>query len=670
MKKHSIIHFYEKPFKEIKLITRKLFQVSILVSFFLYFNSCDSKPDLLERALSEAGKNKIELEKVLLHYKDDPLKLQAAQFLIENMPGHYSYAEKDSIFLYYNEIDSLYEVTKDFSRERKIHLYDSISSKYDTISFKKVPDVQVVSAKYLIDNIDRSFDLWQQGSWAKHVNFEDFCEYILPYKVVDGQALDNWKEYSIEECKGDIDSLYYCSTYKNLAYKACEEVNSVLKKKMQPVISVTNSNIAIRRVNTSMKIVKGICDDYSFIATAVMRAKGIPVSMDYTPQWPDKNLGHSWNVLLDNNKKNIIFLGCDNKPGSPHKVDQKMAKVFRKTFAINKELYDVLQNEKKMPPLLNDWCIKDVTQEYTNTYDVEVEMKHNKKHKFAYLAVFDNKKWTPVYWGKIKGNKAKFERMGANIVYLPVCYENNKVVPLSHPFLLTYSGEKIDIIPNEKEKQPLNLYRKYFYPQQSYNFYKRTIGAKIQVATHADFRDSITLFTIQKPEINTGKIVFDNKKYQYWRYLSPDKANCNIAELYFFEKDSTKAIYGNIIGTDGSYQNNGRVKERAFDKNPLTCFDSPPIAHTWVGMDFGRPVEIEKILYVPRSDGNSIIFENEYELMYWKNGEWVSLGRKTAHSEYLKYKECPGNALFLLHNLTEGAEERIFTYENGEQVWW
>jgi hypothetical protein len=26
--------------------------------------------------------------------------------------------------------------------------------------------------------------------------------------------------------------------------------------------------------------------------------------------------------------------------------------------------------------------------------------------------------------------------------------------------------------------------------------------------------------------------------------------------------------------------------------------------------------------------------------------------------------------LYLLQNLTKGKEERIFTYENGKQVWW
>ena len=55
--------------------------------------------------------------------------------------------------------------------------------------------------------------------------------------------------------------------------------------------------------------------------------------------------------------------------------------------------------------------------------------------------------------------------------------------------------------------------------------------------------------------------------------------------------------------------------------------------------------------------------------MYY-NDRWVSLGIQTATNQYLEYDNAPTQALFLLRNLTQGNEERIFTYENGKQVWW
>ncbi len=42
-------------------------------------------------ALNFSKDNKQELEKVLSYYKGQPSKLKAAQFLIANMPYHYTY---------------------------------------------------------------------------------------------------------------------------------------------------------------------------------------------------------------------------------------------------------------------------------------------------------------------------------------------------------------------------------------------------------------------------------------------------------------------------------------------------------------------------------------------------------------------------------------------------
>lgn len=65
--------------------------------FVFLFCSCQPKSDL-EQALSFAGKNRPELEKVLLYYNQSPedsLKCKAAEFLICNMPHYYSFANED-----------------------------------------------------------------------------------------------------------------------------------------------------------------------------------------------------------------------------------------------------------------------------------------------------------------------------------------------------------------------------------------------------------------------------------------------------------------------------------------------------------------------------------------------------------------------------------------------
>ena len=103
-----------------------------------------------------------------------------------------------------------------------------------------------------------------------------------------------------------------------------------------------------------------------------------------------------------------------------------------------------------------------------------------------------------------------------------------------------------------------------------------------------------------------------------------------------------------------------------FDGNLLTFASM----QSWVGYDFGHPMELSRIEYVPRNDKNGIYPGMLYELLYFDMNGWVSMGRKTATDYSITYDDVPHGALLWLRNLTEGREECIFTYENGKQIWW
>jgi hypothetical protein len=56
--------------------------------------SCTKYSTSVEETLRLSGENRHELEAVIEHYSQnssDSLKLEATYFLIENMPGHFSY---------------------------------------------------------------------------------------------------------------------------------------------------------------------------------------------------------------------------------------------------------------------------------------------------------------------------------------------------------------------------------------------------------------------------------------------------------------------------------------------------------------------------------------------------------------------------------------------------
>ena len=130
----------------------------------------------------------------------------------------------------------------------------------------------------------------------------------------------------------------------------------------------------------------------------------------------------------------------------------------------------------------------------------------------------------------------------------------------------------------------------------------------------------------------------------------------SFAELYFFDSQG-KLIQGQ---SDSIFQ---------------AVFDGDPLSNIYQGkesfrVDFSKPVNLSKIICLPRSDGNGIYPDNEYELFYHDLKGWKSLGRQTATGFEIEYDNVPQGALYWLHNHTTGIEERIFTVTNGIIRFW
>ena len=114
----------------------------------------------LEAALSQAGENRVELEKVLHRYQSNPsdsLKYRAACFLIENMPS-YTYYKGKLLEQYLTFFTLLQE-----ARSKKVYpqaMIDSIRRMYGPFSLDSLQyckDVVTVDSAYLCNNIDWAF---------------------------------------------------------------------------------------------------------------------------------------------------------------------------------------------------------------------------------------------------------------------------------------------------------------------------------------------------------------------------------------------------------------------------------------------------------------------------------------------------------------------------------
>ena len=145
--------------------------------------------------------------------------------------------------------------------------------------------------------------------------------------------------------------------------------------------------------------------------------------------------------------------------------------------------------------------------------------------------------------------------------------------------------------------------------------------------------------------------------------------NGGVSEIEVCEPGSYVRLTGRAIGNNHPVP--GSKYANAYDGDVLTHYQTNETEGSWVGLAFDKPRQIGRIAYQRRNDGNCICNGELYELFYWDN-KWISLGQQTGSNETyrLTYSNVPTNALLLLRNLTKGAEERIFTYEKGEQVWW
>ncbi len=157
----------------------------------MHLGSCVSDNERrLEETLVFAGENRTGLEKVLLHYQDDSLKLEAARFLLIHMKDRHSYRGAG--------IDSVRQALIETSCQQGF-MERGRRDKWRSYSYAgspKVYDAQVIKADYLIENIDLAFEAWQQRGWDKYCPFDDFCNYLLPagYGIYANQKVDTMSD--------------------------------------------------------------------------------------------------------------------------------------------------------------------------------------------------------------------------------------------------------------------------------------------------------------------------------------------------------------------------------------------------------------------------------------------------------------------------------------------
>ncbi len=423
--------------------------------FFCASNKNSALPPEVSASLDSAGVNRVELEKVIDHYKTtgDTLKLRAAYFLIANMDGHsyVTYVLKDTLdkeiqfdALSYPTYDSL---TASFGRMEK---------QYGVLDFKKkdvVDDLKAIKADFLINQIDYAFRAWREKPWAAYLNFDQFCEFILPYRG-SNETLENWRQTFWDK---------YINIELQMANKSDPvEAAKIINKdiitwfKFDPIYYYHPTDQGLDDMITHGK---GRCEDMTNITIYAMRANGLAVTSDYTPFWANSGNNHAWNAIVDSQNKVIPFMGAECNPGD-YRLANKLAKVYRKTYSKqpNNLVYQT-RKQKSVPGWLGGKSYADVTKDYVNTCNVTIRFEKPIPDSvdIAYICVFNSGEWQAIQWGRIVNDSATFPDMGLDIAYLPALYLNGKIEPWGDPIIVGNDCKITALRPDSSNGTALSL---------------------------------------------------------------------------------------------------------------------------------------------------------------------------------------------------------------------
>ena len=615
---------------------------------------------------SDTAVNSTATDSVLAHYSRDladSLKYKAAKYLIDNMDG-WSYYEGEQLDHYQ---DYLKLIRRDQEHgEYYMYSFNQLYGQFSLENLTKRTDSGAMHAEDMIRNIDMAFAAWKEQPWGRAIGFQQFCAYILPFRI-DNEVPDRNRKAIYDQFDPALDSIRRAH---GSALQAGAILNDALSKQKW-IFTLRTSFLPHFRASQIINYRAGSCREMTDLAFYTMRATGIPVAIDFIPQWPYRSMGHEFNALIDSNGRSVMFLGAEDDPGTPHKPGAKIGKVYRHMYAKNPwSLAMIKGRNDTVPRLFEDPRLSDVTDQYIHTVDLCVPAQPTRH--FAYITVFNNTSWVPIGWGKVSNGQALFPRLEGNIVYLEAYYTGGKIVPANDPLILDEDGS-YHFLKADRSRPIPKIKVSAIFPvlPDDYDYWHMT-GCKFQGANKPDFSDAVDLYTIpEKPNPFWNAIPIKNtRQFRYLRYFGAEYTHMGEMEFYA----GAKKLKGTAIGSKiGWYKN--KTFDKATDGDVYTSFD-PAGANNdtcWTGLDLARAQTITGIRFsAPVFEGlhTAILPGHRYELFFWENDGWVSAGEQHAVAPSLSFDHVPSNALYLLRDKTQKTDARIFTYQDGKQVWW
>ena len=616
------------------------------------------------------------------HYENDSLKLEAARFLIENMEGAYSIdstvqATCAAFYPIYREVMARYGYQIDKKCGEEI---DSLWQVFcfvhsEQLGMERISDAERLKAADLIAEIDLAFKAWRENVYTRGCSFEEFCEYILPYRREEGLVIDDARrefygrhhgDFYSEEGKDFIretDSLLFL--YKDLTH-APYYVPQI------PMLTAA----AFEEVKT------GTCEQRCWFNSLLLSSLGMAVTVDFVPAWGNRNSGHTWNAVVVDGRSYAFESFWDENRWKYKRIYNnetcdsfwgkfRLPKVWRKTYANHQTelLSDVNVKPEDIPPFFRNAKVKDVSGKYFEAEDVRVELATDTMREvpsYAYLAVYNHENWVPVQWGKVKSGQAVFEKMGKDIVYLPVSYKEGRAIPAGVPFWLKADGTRQELKADGARGKVVvrNYAGQVPFEENRENL---TLLTGCELWGMKDGKRDKRLFTLEDT-LQIAYRVYDLPEPGAYRYVRLYLPSSQIALGEIGLYDGEELVDGARVTTPLASEQEGESVSLLTDGLSDTAFKgAAPLGY--VDIDLGEERRLSRIGIMPYikswMDDASV-----YELAYWDNG-WKAVGRKAGLGDYLVFEDVPANALLRLKDCKNPQREhhRIFLYEEGKVVW-
>ena len=423
-----------------KSFTLKLVFILPLV----FYNSCID-PDCIPEKTDVVSPH---LKELLLHYQTvDPVpeKLWAARFIINNMCGHYSYAGTE-IYNYYDYAASILAdtiLTPEQQRDSLLAISDSL---YYDLPNHRIPDSKVVDVNYLINNIDRSYEQWCTCPWASQLSFDDYLEWMLPYKTTEFQELDYWRDTLYAWFAQGLENPVRNDVEYNTTMGVADMIRNEVFSRMHRYGLYTRSGLPLLSAYLLPRQTFGNIPDYALTAVLALRAAGIPAVLDETPVGSRYTAASKWFVIKSDRGEELTSeWDVSTMIGGGFFPYERGPKVFRNTYAIDKRRLEYSQKAVFTYPF--DLCKKDITERYFLVSNLELPIERairkQLKDRYVYIASAvrsEEQPWSIVDFGSLEHGKAVFRNMGREVLYIAMGYDGNSLIPITDPFILHKDG--------------------------------------------------------------------------------------------------------------------------------------------------------------------------------------------------------------------------------------